>query len=61
MSRFLHVQDDPLLVDYNVEERVAAFVAECDHIFNGTRGNDIMITMGTDFTVRQPALLGYKV
>lgn len=45
-------QDDPRLVDYNVDERVSAFVAECDHIFNSTQGNDIMITMGTDFTVR---------
>ena len=45
-------QDDPRLVDYNVEERVEAFVAECDKLFNVTRGNDIMITMGTDFTVR---------
>lgn len=48
----LRTQDDPLLVDYNVEERVAAFVAECEHIFNSTVGNDIMITMGADFTAR---------
>lgn len=25
---------------------------ECDRIFNVTRGDDIMLTMGTDFTVR---------
>ena len=42
-------------MDYNVEERVAAFVKECDHIFSFTRGNDIMITMGTDFTARTEA------
>ena len=33
-------------------ERLEAFVSECDKLFNVTRGNDIMLTMGTDFTVR---------
>jgi len=46
------VQDDPRLVDYNVPERLEAFVSECNKLFNVTRGNDIMLTMGTDFTVR---------
>ncbi len=39
-------------MDYNVPERLEAFVAECDKLSNVTRGNDIMLTMGTDFTVR---------
>ena len=46
------LQDDPRLVDYNVPERLEAFVSECDKLFNVTRGNDIMLTMGSDFTVR---------
>ena len=45
-------QDDPRLVDYNVQERLEAFVSECDKLFNVTRGNDVMLTMGSDFTVR---------
>lgn len=54
----MHVQDDMLLEGYNVEDRVAAFVAECEHILNATRGNDIMITMGTDFTASSRPLPG---
>ena len=42
-------------MDYNVPERLDAFVVECDKLFNVTRGNDIMLTMGTDFTVRAAA------
>lgn len=38
--------------DVNVEERIGKFVHECERIANVTRGNDIMLTMGTDFTVR---------
>jgi hypothetical protein len=34
-----------------VEERVDAFVAECLKLFNVTRGEDIMLTMGSDFAV----------
>ncbi len=47
------LQDDPHLHDVNVEERVEKFVKECDKLFNVTRGDDIMLTMGTDFTVSQ--------
>ncbi|XP_037479257.1 alpha-mannosidase At3g26720-like [Triticum dicoccoides] len=43
------VQDDPLLFDYNVEERVNAFVAAALAQANITRTNHIMFTMGTDF------------
>ena len=39
-------------MDYNVPERLEAFISECDELFNVTRGNDIMLTMGSDFTVR---------
>ena len=39
-------------MDYNVPERLDTFVSECDKLFNVTRGNDIMLTMGSDFTVR---------
>jgi hypothetical protein len=46
-------QDDPRLHDMNVEERVEKFVQECDKLFDVTRGDDIMLTMGTDFTVSQ--------
>ena len=43
-------QDDPCLMDYNVEQRVEEFVNACGVISNVTRGNDIMLPMGTDFT-----------
>nr|BET03731.1 alpha-mannosidase [Allium cepa] len=43
------VQDDPLLFDYNVEERVNDFVAAALEQANITRTNHIMFTMGTDF------------
>ncbi|XP_039823248.1 probable alpha-mannosidase At5g13980 isoform X5 [Panicum virgatum] len=43
------VQDDPLLFDYNVEERVNGFVAAALAQANITRTNHIMFTMGTDF------------
>ncbi len=35
-----------------MRERLDKFVHECERIFNVTRGDDIMLTMGTDFTVR---------
>eukprot|EP00208_Stichococcus_sp_RCC1054_P002016 CAMPEP_0206142692 /NCGR_PEP_ID=MMETSP1473-20131121/17914_1 /ASSEMBLY_ACC=CAM_ASM_001109 /TAXON_ID=1461547 /ORGANISM="Stichococcus sp, Strain RCC1054" /LENGTH=1182 /DNA_ID=CAMNT_0053537795 /DNA_START=217 /DNA_END=3765 /DNA_ORIENTATION=+ len=44
------IQDDERLHDHNVDNRVDAFVKQCDALFNVTRGNDIMLTMGTDFT-----------
>ncbi|PNT63561.1 alpha-mannosidase At3g26720 [Brachypodium distachyon] len=43
------VQDDPLLFDYNVEQRVNDFVAAAVAQANITRTNHIMFTMGTDF------------
>ncbi|XP_073007335.1 alpha-mannosidase At3g26720-like [Typha latifolia] len=43
------LQDDPLLFDYNVEERVNDFVAAAVSQANITRTNHIMFTMGTDF------------
>lgn len=43
------VQDDPDLFDYNVQERVDAFVAAAIAQANVTRTNHVMWTMGTDF------------
>ncbi|XP_057982566.1 alpha-mannosidase At3g26720 [Malania oleifera] len=43
------IQDDILLFDYNVEERVDDFVAAAVAQANVTRTNHIMWTMGTDF------------
>lgn len=43
------VQDDPTLFDYNVQDRVNAFVAAALSQANVTRTNHIMWTMGTDF------------
>uniref|UniRef100_A0A7N0T7N2 Alpha-mannosidase n=1 Tax=Kalanchoe fedtschenkoi TaxID=63787 RepID=A0A7N0T7N2_KALFE len=43
------VQDDVLLFDYNVQERVNDFVAAAVEQANVTRSNHIMWNMGTDF------------
>ncbi|KAL1547433.1 alpha-mannosidase [Salvia divinorum] len=43
------IQDDPLLFDYNVRQRVNDFVAAALAQANVTRTNHIMWTMGTDF------------
>ncbi|XP_062151729.1 alpha-mannosidase At3g26720-like isoform X2 [Alnus glutinosa] len=43
------IQDDTLLFDYNVQERVNDFVAAALAQANVTRTNHIMWTMGTDF------------
>uniref|UniRef100_A0A1J3E3E5 Alpha-mannosidase n=1 Tax=Noccaea caerulescens TaxID=107243 RepID=A0A1J3E3E5_NOCCA len=43
------IQDDPLLFDYNVQERVNDFVAAALAQVNVTRTNHIMWLMGTDF------------
>lgn len=40
------IEDGP---DKNIRERVDAFVQRCHEIANMTRGNDIMLTMGSDF------------
>ncbi|KAJ3678236.1 hypothetical protein LUZ60_002039 [Juncus effusus] len=43
------VQDDPLLFDYNVQQRVDDFVSAVLSQASITRTNHIMFTMGTDF------------
>lgn len=43
------IMDNPALSDYNVQERVEAFVEACRDYANHTVGNDIMLTMGSDF------------
>ncbi|KAM3407126.1 hypothetical protein ACQJBY_000905 [Aegilops geniculata] len=43
------VQDDPLLFDTNVEQRVNDFVSAAIAQANVTRTNHIMWTMGDDF------------
>lgn len=44
------IMDNVCLTEYNVEQRVEAFVQQCRWLASVTRGNDIMLTMGTDFT-----------
>ncbi|XP_017257760.1 alpha-mannosidase [Daucus carota subsp. sativus] len=43
------VQDDPLLFDYNVKDRVNDFIAAAITQANVTRTNHVMWTMGDDF------------
>lgn len=43
------LMDDPRLAEYNVQERVDAFVERCGEQAAVTRGNDIMLTIGSDF------------
>ncbi|KAE9614590.1 hypothetical protein Lal_00012122 [Lupinus albus] len=43
------LQDDPLLFDYNVEQRVQDFIDAATTRENVTRTNHIMFTMGDDF------------
>ena len=43
-------KDDPNLEEYNVDSRIEEFVEACRKLSNVTYGNDIMLTMGTDFT-----------
>jgi len=43
------IQDDVCLDEYNVAARMDDFVKACRELANVTRGNDIMLTMGTDF------------
>ena len=38
------------MMGYNMEQRVEEFVKAYEVISNVTRGNDIMLPMGTDFT-----------
>ena len=44
------MQDNACLEETNVPAIVDRFIHECQRIANETRGNDIMLTMGTDFT-----------
>ncbi|XP_027359889.1 alpha-mannosidase-like [Abrus precatorius] len=46
---FVPVQDDPLLFDYNVEQRVNDFISAAITQASVTRANHIMWTMGDDF------------
>ncbi|KAL3527226.1 hypothetical protein ACH5RR_011882 [Cinchona calisaya] len=46
---FVPVQDNPLLFDFNVEQRVADFISAAMDQANVTRTNHIMWTMGDDF------------
>lgn len=50
--------DDPLLEEYNVQDRVDDFVAVAMVQANGTLGNDLMWTMGTDFSYEQVGRYG---
>lgn len=43
------IQDDPRLDDYNVNDRVAAFVQQAKLAQSHSLGNNIMFTMGSDF------------
>ncbi|XP_020400818.1 probable alpha-mannosidase At5g66150 isoform X3 [Zea mays] len=49
-ENILPVQDDMLMFDYNVEERVNDFVVAAIEQANFTRTNHIMWTMGDDFS-----------
>ena len=42
--------DHPGWEESNVDKLVANFVTQCMSLAAVTRGNDIMLTMGTDFT-----------
>ncbi|KAM1810189.1 hypothetical protein ACFX12_026980 [Malus domestica] len=48
-DNFEPVQDNPLLFDYNVEQRVSDFISASLTQANVTRTNHIMWTMGDDF------------
>ncbi|KDP43185.1 hypothetical protein JCGZ_22737 [Jatropha curcas] len=48
-DNFEPVQDNPLLFDYNVEQRVSDFIKAAIAQANVTRTNHIMWTMGDDF------------
>jgi hypothetical protein len=43
------IQDDPRLEDFNVPQRVEDFVAEVMNQFGANKGDDIMLTLGSDF------------
>ncbi|KAL6770979.1 hypothetical protein ACKKBF_B33465 [Auxenochlorella protothecoides x Auxenochlorella symbiontica] len=43
------IADDPRLKEYNVQDRVDAFVWYAQGLANVTVGNDVIVTMGSDF------------
>ncbi|KAL4856940.1 Alpha-mannosidase [Chlorella vulgaris] len=53
------IMDDPRLDEFNVHERVDAFVEQCQRMAASTRGPDIMLTIGSDFQFAN-AHLQYK-
>jgi len=55
------MQDDPNLEDYNVKSRVDEFVAAALNQANMTRGNNIMMTMGSDFQYEDAATWYYNL
>ncbi|KAK9810259.1 hypothetical protein WJX72_007477 [[Myrmecia] bisecta] len=53
------VMDNTCLMDYNVKQRVDEFVLWAQNYANVTVGNDVMFTLGSDFTYAT-ALMWYK-
>lgn len=53
------MQDDPNLEDYNVEERVNAFIQFCMQQAKNFTTNHILLTMGDDFQY-EDAIEWYK-
>jgi len=53
------MQDDKNLKGYNVEEKVASFIAEVEDQMTGYRTNHVILTMGSDFQY-QNAITWYK-
>jgi lysosomal alpha-mannosidase len=49
------LQDDPSVPEYNIEERAAAFVQLARQQALHYRGNDILMTMGSDFMYENAA------
>lgn len=47
------IADDPALKEYNVDERVEDFVRYARALANVTRGDDVVVTMGSDFNYGQ--------
>ena len=45
----MHMQDDPRLFGYNVDERVSSFVKVAQEQASNYYTNHIMFTMGSDF------------
>ena len=54
------IMDDPRLHDYNVDDVIKRFKAAAEDQRKNFRGNNIMMTMGSDFQYRN-AYMWYKV